>query len=70
MYVCTDKHCNGIGPRYGGVLAPPPRHNDGHVEAEHKGERDEVRVRRTVLDYSLEYPAGGGGRKRERETFE
>lgn len=51
MHIGTDEHSNGVRPRNGGVLTPPPRHDDGHVETEHEGQRDEVRVRGTVLDY-------------------
>lgn len=37
-----DEERQGVGPGEGHVLLPPPLHHDGHVEAKHEGQRDEV----------------------------
>lgn len=55
--VRADEHGNGVGPGDAGVLVPPALHDDGDVEAQHEGERDEVAVCLAVLHHGLEHPA-------------
>lgn len=56
MDICTNKYCNWIGPGNACVLAPPSRHHDGHVEAQHKGQGDQICVGGTILDDSFKGP--------------
>lgn len=53
--VGADKDGDGVRPGYAGVLVPPALHDDGDVEAQHEGERDQVAVRLAVLDHGLEH---------------
>ena len=61
MDVRADEHRDGVRPRDAGVLVPPALHDDGDVEAQHEGQRDEVAVRLAVLDHGLEHPETGRG---------
>lgn len=53
--VRADEDGDGVGPGDAGVLVPPALHDDGDVEAQHEGQRDEVAVRLAVLDHGLEH---------------
>ncbi|KAG8258076.1 hypothetical protein J6590_036815 [Homalodisca vitripennis] len=56
MDVGTDKHSARIRPGNGYVLVPPSRHDYRNVEAQHKGERNQLTGLLAILGYLLKQP--------------
>ncbi|MPC16362.1 hypothetical protein E2C01_009184 [Portunus trituberculatus] len=52
------EECQGVRPGEGHVLLPPPLHHDGHIEAEHEGQWDEVTEVLAVHGHLLEESVG------------